>query len=401
MAGTCASPKWSDLPIDVLLLILQRLEVPQLLAFASVCTTWRAAAITASVPRSCTPWILSWAHPRKSLAEGECPSAVTCDLYHLLDVNKAYGVSFPRGCFTACCGASHGWLVLVDELCNLVLYNPFTTSIIPLPPITDFSCVKAVYRSGGSLEGYILGTGGRIYGSNDLGIWFYQKAVLSCSPSKGGDYIVMIIHRDADWLSFVKEGQRNWQVASTLVVSKEDRYADCAYHDGRFYTITLHGMVEKWNIDGLNGPTREVVVAARHHAELIIARHLVPAPWGDLLQVRAIRADEHPDGIRFLIHKVDLDGCKRISHKDLMDHALLLGLNHSACLHTKDFPGLQAQFIYYSVPWIGPALNWLRGGCAWGGVRIYNLKRRRFERVLPVCNSKEFIPTAVWITPNL
>jgi hypothetical protein len=124
MAGTCTSPSWSDLPIDVLLLILQRLELPQSLAFASVCTTWRAAAMTAGVPRSCTPLILSWAHLQKTLEQGKCSSAVTCNLYHLLDGNKACGVSFPRGCFTACCGASHGWLVLVNELSNLVLYNP-------------------------------------------------------------------------------------------------------------------------------------------------------------------------------------------------------------------------------------------------------------------------------------
>jgi hypothetical protein len=388
--------------MDVLLLILQRLELPQSLAFASVCKTWRAAAITASVPRSCTPWILSWAH----LAQGERPSPVTCNLYHLLDGDKAYGVSFPRGCFNACCGASHGWLIFVNELSNLVLYNPFTTRIIPLPPITDFSCVEAVYRSGGSLEGYHLGTGGRVYGSDELGKFFYQKAVLSCSPSKGGDYIVMIIHRDSDWLSFVKAGQRNWQVASSLGVSQKDKYADCAYHDGRFYTVTFDGLVEKWDIDGLNGPTREVVVAARCHVGLILTRHLVPTPWGDLLQVRAIRSDGSPDGIRFQIRKVELNGCKRISYKDLMGHALLLGLNHSACLHTKDFPGLQAQCVYFSVPWMVETSHWIRRSCAWGGVRIYNFECKKFERALPIrySKSKRFIhvfPTEVWITPNL
>lgn len=390
--------------MDVLLLILQRLELPQSLAFASVCKTWRAAAITASVPRSCTPWILSWAHLQKSLAQGDCRSAVACNLYHLLDAKKPHGVSFPRGCFTACCGASHGWLVLVNELSNLVLYNPFTMSIIPLPPITDFSCVKAVYSSEGSLKGYHLGTGGKIYGSNELGTWFYQKAVLSCSPSKGGDYIVMIIHRDSDWLSFVKAGQKNWQVASTLVVGEEDRYSDCAYHDGRFYTVTFHGMVEKWDIDRLNGPTREVVVAARHNVGLILTRHLVPTPWGDLLQARLIRAGGCPDGIRFQIRKVDMEGCKRISYKNLMDHALLLGLNHSACLHTKDFPGLQAQCIYFSPPWMVQTFHWIRRHCFWGGVRIYNLKHKKFERALTICNSKELMhaaPTEVWITPNL
>jgi hypothetical protein len=389
--------------MDILLLILQLLQLPQSLAFASVCKTWRAAAITAGVPRSRTPWILSWAHLNKRLAQGDCSSAVTCNMYHLLDGNKAYGVSFPRSCFTACCGASHGWLVLVNELSNLVLYNPFTTSILPLPPITDFSCVEAVYHSGGSLKGYHFEGCERVYGSNELGEWFYQKAVLSCSPSKGGDYIVMIIHRDADWLSFVKAGQRNWQVASTLA-SKEDRYADCAYHDDRFYTITFHGMVEKWFIDGSNGPTREVVVAARRHVGLILTRHLVPTQWGDLLQVCAIRSDGYPDGIRFQIRKVDLDGYKKFSYEDLMDHALLLGLNHSACLHTKDFPGLRAKCIYFSVPWMVKTSETIRGGSTWGGVRIYDFKCKKFQCALPICYGKgliNFLPTEVWITPNL
>jgi hypothetical protein len=73
----------------------------------------------------------------------------------------------------------------------------------------------------------------------------------------------MIIHYDSAWLSFVKAGQSQWQVASTL--SRSDRYLDCAYHKGRFYAVTLNGMVEKWDLDGANGPTREVMVAARPH----------------------------------------------------------------------------------------------------------------------------------------
>lgn len=96
MAGTCTSPSWSDLPTDVLILILERLELPQSPAFASVCTTWRAAAITAGVPLCCTPLILSWAHLQKTLEQGECSAAVTCNLYHLLDGNKAYEVISTR-----------------------------------------------------------------------------------------------------------------------------------------------------------------------------------------------------------------------------------------------------------------------------------------------------------------
>lgn len=408
LAGPCASPSWSDLSIDLLLIILERLELPHALAFAAVCTTWSSAATAAGVPRSRTPWIMSWGnHVDKRLDERR-RSAVTCNLYHPDDaVDKIYSVSFPKGSFVACYGASHGWLVLANDLSNLVLHNPVTLAMIPLPPITDFACVEAVYGSEeGNLEHYLLETNSR-FEAYRLGIWFYQKAVLSCSPSRGGDYVVMIIHNNGEWLSFVKAGQSKWQVASTL--SGGDRYLDCAYHKGRFHAVTLHGMVEKWDLDGAsNGPTREVFYAARPYGGLglILTRHLVSTPWGDLLQVRAILAHHYPDGIAFQICKVDPDGCKGVVQENvLMDHALFLGLNHSACLPTQNLPGIRPHCIYFSSPVIIHAFDWLLGLRVWGGVRTYDLETGKFERAVPFCDVKEQIyglfPSEVWITQNL
>ncbi|KAF8751974.1 hypothetical protein HU200_012001 [Digitaria exilis] len=95
--GSFPSPSWSDLPIDILISILQWLELPQALAFASVCTTWRAAAIGAGVPCSFAPWIMSWGkHLKETHVHGRCSSVVTCNLYHPVDVKKYYGVSFQR-----------------------------------------------------------------------------------------------------------------------------------------------------------------------------------------------------------------------------------------------------------------------------------------------------------------
>ncbi|GJN26705.1 hypothetical protein PR202_gb14659 [Eleusine coracana subsp. coracana] len=254
-------PSWSDLLVDILLTILQHLELPQAIAFASVCKTWRSAATVARVPCSCTPWIISWAnHLEKRRVQGKCSTFVTCSSYHL-DVEKAYDISFPQGCFVACCGASHGWLVLVNELSNLVLYNPFTTAMIPLPPITDFECVEAVYGSG---------------------------------------------------------GQDKWQVASTFPGRLADRYLDCAYHDGSFYTVTSYGLLEKWHLDELGGPRREELVSATARG-FILTRHMVSTPWGDLLQGATLlrtpgsrcllshpppppRTEEHHGGAALLLH---------------------------------------------------------------------------------------------------
>ncbi|TVU36174.1 hypothetical protein EJB05_18094 [Eragrostis curvula] len=401
--GSGTGPSWSDLPIDILLSVLQRLELPQAIAFASVCKTWRTAATIAGIPHICTPWVISWAnHLEKKEAQGKCRIlAVTCNSHHL-DVKNKYDISFPQSCFVACCGASHGWLVLVNGLSNLVLYNPFTMKMIPLPPITDFAGVEAIYGSGGNLEYYRMKKFGKLYDANCLGISFYAKAVLSCSPSKRRDYAVMVIHRDGSWLSFVKAGESKWQVASTGAGRVGDRYLDCAYHDGSFYAVTYYGLVEKWHIDEPSGPRREEMVSSKPPGS-ILTRHMVSTPWGDLLQVCGIFALDYPDGIRFKICKVGTDGCK-VSEDILVDHALFLGLNHSACLPTQRLPGIQPNNIYFSRTWMPHAFDLLLLLRNWGGVRKYDLKRRKFECAffnIKELNHFEYPPCDVWIAQNM
>lgn len=100
---------------------------------------------------------MSWRDtPESREAQGaKGSSSVNCKFLHLLDVHKAYDVRFPQGLhFVACCGSSHGWLILVNELANLMLYNPFTSEMIPVPPITDFTCIEAVHGSQGNIEAY-------------------------------------------------------------------------------------------------------------------------------------------------------------------------------------------------------------------------------------------------------
>lgn len=131
LSATAMAPSgWSDLPMDLLLSILQRLELPQALAFAAVCTSWCSAAIAAGIPCSRRPWLVSWGNfleQRELQLKSKMkwvPAAATCKFRHLLDADKVYNVNFPKGCFVACCGASHGWLFLVNDLSNLVSQIP-------------------------------------------------------------------------------------------------------------------------------------------------------------------------------------------------------------------------------------------------------------------------------------
>ncbi|KAM0865066.1 hypothetical protein ACQ4PT_043528 [Festuca glaucescens] len=429
MAGPDTSSSWSDLPTDLLLSILELVELPEALAFAAVCTSWCSAATAAGIPSYCTPWLMSWAYlveERESkVNNSNNNSAVICKFRHLLDVDKDYDVTFPKGCFVTCCGSSHGWLVLVNELCNLLLYNPFTSDMIPLPPITDFSFVEAVYDDKqGKMEGYRVANGRRLYDANYLATFFYTKAVLSRRPSKGGNYVLATIHHDSNWVSFARAGEGRWQVVSTLEMNQGDRYADCAYHNDRLYTVTYYGIVERWNLDEANGPTKEVLVAKRQH-EALLTRHLVPAPWGDLLQVSAIyeerpiydaeagvihHFEKHEDRqnfpyVRFVFRKVNVVGRKELPRQDLGEHALFLGLNHSACLPTNKFRGIRPHVIYFSAPWMTYTFGLLgRRGGDWGGVRAYDLLARTAEIAFPLRVSERLInppPTEIWIIPNM
>nr|XP_051218626.1 uncharacterized protein LOC127335921 isoform X4 [Lolium perenne] len=323
LSGAAMAPSgWSDLPNDLLLSILQRLELPQALAFQAVCKAWFSAAKAAGIPHSRTPWLVSWANfleQREFKVDSRinwAPGAATCNFRHPLDVHKVYNVNFPKGCFVACCGASHGWLVLA--------------------------------------------------------------------------------------------GESKWQTASILNASKEDRYIDCAYHNGRFYSVTMHGTVIKWDLDAPDGPTKEVIVKYYSHYAHILTRHLVSTPWGDLWQVRMIytRAkSRYPDNVKFKIRKVDIEGCRKVSMEELRDHAIFVGLNHSACLPTENLRGVQPQLIYFSAPWMTQAFDLLGRISDWGGVRAYDPKTRTFKRVFPFGGMRDSLsilyPSEVWITPDM
>lgn len=83
---------------------------------------------------------------------------------------------------------------------------------------------------------------------------------------------------------------------------------------------------------------------------------------------------------------------------------MFLGLNHSACLPTKSFPGLIPRHIYFAAPWMTQTFHRLRRCHGWGGVRTYDLNRRTFEHAFPFSPRKCLInppPSEVWITPNM
>jgi hypothetical protein len=430
-AVACSNPDLSDLPTDLLTSIVQLLDVdlPGAYAFASVCSSWSSAAFAAGIPPLRTPWLMSWEPSLKPSS-----SAVTCEFRRLLDVDKVYKVSFPEGSFVTCCGASNGWLVVVDELCNLSLRNPFTSRTIPLPPVTDFPCVEAVRDGHGNITSYRLTsrsgpyTEAQLYDAHHLATFFYRKAVLSGDPSGGGDYSVTIIHFGGAWVSHVRAGDARWQVLAPDI-SKNwrsnrcpgDTYADCAYHDGRVYAVSYWGYVERWRMDDAGTPSTAEPEVVRNRTlrphDAVLTRHLAVLPGGGVCLVSAVwepGRPAYPDAVKFTFCVVDDDAArgKKEEEADEQDsvqaHALFLGLNQSAFLPAKSFLGASPGVLYFSAPWMRQhSPDQLERVGDWGGARTYDLKTRTrtFDRVfpglLPASARLRDCPTEVWITPNL
>ncbi|CAN6346847.1 unnamed protein product [Urochloa humidicola] len=438
MADASGSPDWSSLPRDLLIAFLDWLDAPSALAYAGVCAAWRAAvAATAGVPLARTPWLFTWEPDDGTMSGGPTGATLRC----VLGARSASfpTAPFPRGRSLRCCGASHGWIIASDERSNLVLYNPFAgpsaANFIPLPPITDFECVRPGYSSDdeGRIETYVheeyCGWDAESFGGD-----FYHKAVLSCAPSStgtgGAGFIAAMIHCHRRSLSFAKAGDSEWRQAWTIgeesvdevykvklqiieegqqftvYTNQDDKYSDITYHDGRFYTVTVHGVVESWD---LSGPSIEVIGTlgcVADHVKLL-SRHLVSTPWGDLLQVRATMAknlDKYPQRVRIQIGKIIPHGYRMVElrpAKALRGHEVFLGLNHSACVHLDEFPGLRPNCIYFTTPPFADGDHpW---NLRWNGMKIYDLKNNTAEDVFESSTNIYAMyprPPAVWVVPN-
>ena len=413
MAGPYASPGWSELPIDLLIRILHLLELPEAVAFRAVCPLWRSASTAAgSVPSRRTPWLVS-------LKENPLPGSMplwdpTSSFRNLLD-GKTFQVNFFWGEAVALCGASHGWLIMANKLSNLVLYNPFTSVLVPLPPIIGFDqCIEGVY---GDEEGKTTLVGYRYvcfegcdppYDLNSrLGWYFYDKVVLSGSPSVGCP-LALAIHLDGKRLSSARVGDSCWQQLSMFQRSR-DSFADCVYHRGRFYVVTMRGRMKCLEFGGTSELRKKTVIAKNDDDDPddgVITRYLVSTPWGRLLQIRVILDKDELNNVRVEIDRLDKKSQKMVglsTAKALRGHSAFVGQNNPGLLSTKEFPQLKPDCIYFTTPRLREDSPFINRHNKWNGVKVYDLKKRTLEATFPSSGGHygTYYPFEVWFTPSL
>ena len=126
-----SSWSWSDLPDQLLGLILGKLSLVDIIHCCAVCSSWRSTAQSCSQSTSTTPWLM--------LPGDEKDDSTTRCFFNLAE-NKVYKMKNAFEGFGEdawCVGSSHGWLVILDDEAIPHLFNPFSRVRIRLPSIPN------------------------------------------------------------------------------------------------------------------------------------------------------------------------------------------------------------------------------------------------------------------------
>uniref|UniRef100_A0A0D9XTF1 KIB1-4 beta-propeller domain-containing protein n=1 Tax=Leersia perrieri TaxID=77586 RepID=A0A0D9XTF1_9ORYZ len=362
----------------------------------SVCSSWHSAYVQIRKlglwKESQTPYLIYTTE-----SEPDYPEGIV--LYSLAE-RKSYILSLPDPPIydRLVIGSSHGWIITVDDMCQLHLLNPITGDQIALPSITTIEQFEAIYDDNGVVCCYRLSffTGDNVNETPRVGTFLsceelqdtcFQKAFLSDDPSTG-NYYVVLIHESFRQISFARGGDDKW-----TWLPPHFCFSDCVFKDGLLYASIRSGGIHVFD---LSGPTiTQKIIIDRPMNSYYDDIYLVQDRFGDLLQVwtsgeppvghlephqddegplhedeEQLHQDEevpfeiedqlyedeeplqgdHEDGARrYKVYKVDLDAKKLIDITSLGEDMLFLGHNQSLCLCTEEHPQLKANHVYFTL----------------------------------------------------
>ncbi|GER57532.1 hypothetical protein STAS_35348 [Striga asiatica] len=241
--------------------------------------------------------------------------------------------------------SSRGWILCLSDGDDCVyLTHPVWHIKIELPGL-------------GTLPGYTL----------KEGIGCIKKMVLSGSPTRKTDLVVMVIwgwgkHKR---LGFSRPGDLSWTAMGTW----RDSFCDILYHNQRLYAVDLSKSIVECDIHGPNPTQILQVFCLPSNVEtngddfLFIAQHagdnndfdnsfprklmlyLVESFGKFLIESRCIVKNRT---FRFQILEVDLKDGSHKNIKGLRKTAIFLGLNSSLCLELPELGVVKPNSIYFT-----------------------------------------------------
>lgn len=340
---------WSQLPKDLLGLILEKLPLAHYIRFGSVCISWNCAVKDREFrPKSQIPWLMIPNDDDERSAR-----------FFSISEKRTYDIPQPDPPIRRrlWIGSSYGWLITVDEECEMHLLNPVTGTQIQLPSITTLPFVDAVSDAQGlhtkfnfineAENGYITE-----FSADGFRCFFFLKAVLSSPPSKdgGGDFVVMLIHGPYDDLAFMRSGDKSWTSWKSRLT-----FQDVIPCGDFFYTSSPNGKIYAWDIhcfSDIQPHSLKPRCTAVGKANDLMSSYLIISQDGEFLVLYREQGGKRDENITFDCKLVTVpkgnDKRKWSRVKDMKDTVIFVGNNHSMSMSALEFPELRRNSIYFT-----------------------------------------------------
>ncbi|XP_019233108.1 PREDICTED: F-box protein At2g26160-like [Nicotiana attenuata] len=390
-----------ELEYDVLVHVARRLNlVEDYLNFAAVCKPWQLAAtkenFNSDLPR--VPWLM--------LAEEEGSDVNSCRKFFNLCNDLIFKTRIPKANGKRCL-ESMGWLVTVDLGIDgeISLLHPFSGVQIELPhQNTTEDCTRNKTRY----------------------IWnFIDKAVLSASPSKTSDYVLMVIEGENKYLSFWRPGDLKWTRIRRENYDPHscDQHCDVVYFNGKFYAVDMQGNVLVCNVTSAEAqkvaqlPSSMDIYQMGYHRRaeyyileslgslLVVVRHgslgmprfpFTPVFEREVYDDEEVRLIFHTNSFR--VYEVDLAAGTLTETKQIGDRAIFLGANASLSVQASQFPGVNPNCIYFTDDFYEQYSDYVEGGGLDMG--IFNIADGTLKGQFKSLSRNRFTPP-MWVTPTL
>ncbi|KAK9946140.1 hypothetical protein M0R45_011617 [Rubus argutus] len=325
---------WANLPKHLLDSVVERLVLPSdYFQFSFVCKSWCSVAKDNKSQRSkmTTPMLLISANKKH-----------TWHLYRVMD-NKVLDlqISVPNKRY---CGSSKGWLINIEKNFVVTLINPFfrikgrrkkENSIICLPPLTPPLKPRDKRRWSRRSENYGV------------------KVTMTADPIlNASDCIVVMIYEELCQMAFIRLSKDStWTYIDTSVDKRWRLVEEVTYFQDRFYAVDHWRRLISFDITAHSNSDVKLV-AQGIEGKRFDKKYIVNSNEKELLMVQRYYtfADEDENygmTIGFHVFEFKFDKHEWIEKNTLGNVALFLGDNTSISVSTSNFPGCQANCIYF------------------------------------------------------
>nr|VDD20996.1 unnamed protein product [Brassica oleracea] len=368
-----ATAKWSNLCLDVIQMVLEKLSATDFNRAKAVCSGWLSASRQSVRKQNQTPWLILFPYER---SYGYSCRMLNPGEKGLVYRSRNLGVEFTQSRCMATCGS---WLLMYlvrGGRPKLYILNPLSRDRINLPPL-ESSKSDIIF----SAKRFCIGDQQprRESALTDLSSE-WEKSVLWVEE-RSKNYLVVWSHGDC--LFFSKKGDNVWRMFHVRIIG----LTDFVCKGLMLYMYIRLSFIEIYDFSGdspvaLTHPPYPFYRRPRFLSPFIINRIAVTTS-GEALLVTIYNI--HKTSRTFYVYKMNHATNKWDEMASLGDQALIvdLGITVSA----KDVQGFKSNSIYFS-------------GVGFGTdhIFIYSLATRKVE---PFMASTNKFFDARWFIPNV